>query len=259
MKVTVLGCGTSGGVPQVGLGWGDCDPAEPKNRRKRCSVLVECGNTTILIDTSPDCREQLLDVDVSRIDAVLYTHAHADHCHGIDEMRWVCVARGQALPVYSNAETIQQLEERFPYCFAPLSPGANGYIYKPLLDARIVEEGKVFRVKNLEIVPFEQDHGHSTTLGFRIGSFAYSTDVVNLDDAAFDALEGVDTWVVDALQLTAHPTHAHLDKTLSWIERVQPRHAVLTHMNTRMDYNSIKQSLPDGVEPGYDGLVLSPQ
>lgn len=254
MKVTVLGCGTSGGVPQVGLGWGDCDPAEPRNRRRRASILVEEAGTSILIDTSPDCREQLLDANVTHLDAILYTHAHADHCHGIDDLRWLCHAMGSEIPVYSDVETISALKHRFEYCFTPLDPKAGRYFYKPVLTPHIVNDN--FYINDLKVIPFIQDHGHSISLGFRIGKFAYSTDVVELSDDAFHILHGIDTWIVDALQPGEHPTHAHLDKTLRWINRVRPRHSVITHMNTRMDYQTLKDELPASVEPAYDGMVL---
>ncbi|WP_259779815.1 MBL fold metallo-hydrolase [Aestuariispira ectoiniformans] len=254
MKVTVLGCGTSGGVPQVGIGWGDCDPDEPRNRRRRASILVEVDDVTILIDTSPDCREQLLDANVRHLDAVLFTHAHADHCHGIDDLRWLCHAMKSEIPVYGDVETLSDLKHRFEYCFTPLDPKAGRYFYKPVLTPHIINDP--FEIKGIKIIPFIQDHGHSISLGFRIGNFAYSTDVVELSEDAFYVLHGIETWIVDALQLDEHSTHAHLDKTLNWINRVRPRHAIITHMNTRMDYQTLCKELPDHVEPAYDGLVL---
>jgi phosphoribosyl 1,2-cyclic phosphate phosphodiesterase len=252
VKVTVLGCGGSGGVPAVGNQWGVCDPANPKNRRRRCSVLVEEGAATLLIDTSPDCRAQLLDANVKRLDGVLYTHAHADHLHGIDELRGINRLMRRAVPIWADAATLQQIGERFGYTLKPLDPGSS--FYKPTLEPH--EITGPFRVAGLEIVPFQQDHGFSTTLGFRIGRFAYSTDVVELDDAAFAALAGIELWIVDCLRREPHPTHSHLDKTLRWIERLRPRRAILTHMDPVLDYASLAAELPDGVEPGYDGLVV---
>ena len=254
MKITILGCGTSGGVPQVGLGWGDCDPNEPRNRRKRASILVEEGGQTILVDTGPDCREQLLFAEVQRLDAIFYTHAHADHCHGIDDLRWLCHAMGEAIEIYGDKLTLEALQGRFDYCFTPLDPRANRYYYKPVLNPNVIQ-GPV-EIGPVTVKSFDQDHGHSISLGFRFGDFAYSTDVVRLNDAAFEALEGVDTWVVDALQHADHPTHANLEQALAWIERVKPRRAILTHMNTRMDYQWLVNNLPDGVEPAYDGMIL---
>lgn len=255
MRVTILGCGTSGGVPMLGVGWGDCDPQETKNRRRRSSVLVEVDGFNILIDTSPDCREQLLDANISRIDAVLYTHAHADHCHGIDDLRWICHAMGAPIPIFSDANTLKLLANRFDYAFDGLDEKAGRNYYKPVLIPNAIK-GE-FEFKGIKIQSFIQDHGHSTSLGYRIGDFAYSTDVWQLDDKAFDTLQGVKTWVVDALQLKPHPTHAHLERTLDWISHVKPESAILTHMNTHMDYQSLKHTLPTGVIPGHDGLILA--
>jgi phosphoribosyl 1,2-cyclic phosphate phosphodiesterase len=252
VKVTVLGCGGSGGVPAVGNRWGVCDPANPKNRRRRCSVLVEEGGTVLLIDTSPDCRAQLLDANVKRLDAVLYTHPHADHLHGIDELRGINRLMRRPVPIWANAATLDQIEERFGYALKPLDPGSS--FYKPTLEPH--EITGPFRVGAVDIVPFDQDHGFSTTLGFRIGGFGYSTDVVELDDRAFETLAGVEVWIVDCLRREPHPTHSHLDKTLRWIERLKPRRAILTHMDPVLDYASLGAELPQGVEPGYDGLTV---
>lgn len=251
MKVTLLGCGGSGGVPQIGNRWGACDPTNPKNRRRRCSVLVESGETILLIDTSPDCRAQLLDANVQRLDGVVYTHAHADHLHGIDELRGINRLMRRAVPIWADAATLKQIEARFGYTLRPLEPGSS--FYKPTLEPHEIRGP--FRVGELEIVPFEQDHGFSTTLGFRIGGFGYSTDVVELDEMAFEILAGVELWIVDCLRREPHTTHSHLEKTLRWIERVKPKRAILTHMDPVLDYETLRAELPDGVEPGYDGLV----
>jgi phosphoribosyl 1,2-cyclic phosphate phosphodiesterase len=252
MRVRILGCGGSGGVPLVGDVWGACDPAEPRNRRRRCSVLVEDGETTLLIDTSPDLREQLLDAGTKRLDAVLFTHAHADHLHGIDDLRSMNRLMRTPLPVYADAGTLTVIEERFKYVFRPLEEGAS--FYKPTLTPHKIEGD--FAVAGTRIVPFVQDHGFSKTLGFRIGGLGYSTDVVDLDEAAFAALAGIELWIVDCLRYEPHPTHSHLEKTLSWIARVRPRRAVLTHMDIPLDYATLRGKLPQGVEPGYDGLTL---
>jgi phosphoribosyl 1,2-cyclic phosphate phosphodiesterase len=252
VKVTLLGCGGSGGVPQIGNRWGACDPTNPKNRRRRCSVLVESGETILLIDTSPDCRAQLLDANVQRLDGVVYTHAHADHLHGIDELRGINRLMRRAVPIWADAGTLKQIETRFGYALKPLEPGSS--FYKPTLEPHEIQGP--FRVGELEIVPFEQDHGFSTTLGFRIGGFGYSTDVVELDEKAFEILAGVELWIVDCLRREPHTTHSHLEKTLRWIERVKPRRAILTHMDPVLDYETLRAELPDGVEPGYDGLVV---
>jgi phosphoribosyl 1,2-cyclic phosphate phosphodiesterase len=252
MRVRILGCGGSGGVPLIGGNWGACDPAEPKNRRRRCSLLVEHESATILIDTSPDLREQLLDAGTQRLDAVLYTHAHADHLHGIDDLRAINRLMRAPIAIYGDSGTLAAIEKRFGYVFKPIEPG--GSFYKPTAVPHAIEGP--FEIAGLPIVPFAQDHGFSTTLGFRIGPVAYSTDVVALDEAAFAALDGVVLWIVDCLRHEPHPTHSHLAKTLAWIARVKPRRAVLTHMDVGFDYRSLRRELPEGVEPGYDGLTV---
>lgn len=254
MKVTVLGCGPSWGVPRIGGDWGACDPANPRNRRRRVSILVEDGGSTILVDTSPDLRVQLLDAGVQRIDAVLFTHAHADHLHGIDDLRGVNRVMKAAIPTYATPATLAEINRRFGYVFAPLKPGLEGHYYKPVLAPHPIDGP--FIAAGMPVTPFVQDHGFSQTLGFRFGRFAYSTDVIALDDAAFQALAGIDTWVVDCIRRTPHVTHSHVDRTLEWIDRVRPRRAVLTHMDETLDYETLRQTLPPGVEPGFDGLVI---
>ena len=252
MRVTVLGCGASTGVPTIGPNWGRCDPTDPRNRRRRVSVLVEIGRVVILIDTSPDLREQLLDAGVTRLDAVVVTHAHADHLHGIDDLRSVNRLMQRPIPLYADAKTLTEIGQRFGYVLKPISE--PGRYYKPtLMPHEIVGP---FEIEGVPVVPFRQDHGFSTTLGLRIGSFAYSTDVIELDDTAFAAIEGVGLWIVDCLRREPHPTHSHLEKTLSWIARVHPHRAVLTHMDQSMDYCELSTELPRGVEPGQDGLVI---
>ena len=254
MKVTILGCGSSGGVPTVGGGWGDCDPAEPRNRRMRASILVEQDGTSLLVDTSPDCRAQLLAAEVTRLDAVLFTHAHADHTHGIDELRWINVAMKADLPAHMDPVTLDRIRTRFGYAFEPLRPEAGGYYYKPTLTPMTIDGP--FRIGKIDVIPFEQDHGRSTTLGFRFGKIAYSTDLVDLNQTARDTLAGVDTWIVDAFRRDPHPTHTHLAQTLTWIEDIKPRRAVITHMGSALDYRTLCDEVPDGVEPAYDGLVV---
>ncbi|HEV2302863.1 MAG TPA: MBL fold metallo-hydrolase [Stellaceae bacterium] len=252
MRVTVLGCGPSTGVPTIGRNWGRCDPNDPRNRRRRVSLLVEAGASVILIDTSPDLREQLIDAGVRRLDAVLLTHAHADHLHGIDDLRSVNRLMRGPIALYLDAEALAEIKSRFGYVFGPLPP--DGRFYKPILVPH--EISGPFSVNGLKVVPFTQDHGFSTTLGFRIGSIGYSTDVTELDESAFAALAGIELWVVDCLRREPHPTHSHLEKTLSWIERVRPRRAVLTHMDQSLDYAELARELPPGVEPGRDGLAI---
>lgn len=252
MKVTVLGCGASWGVPALGPDWGRCDPAEPRNRRRRCSLLVESRGATLLIDTAPDLREQLLDAGVARIDAVLLTHAHADHLHGIDDLRMAKQLSEQAIPFYAAADALAEVERRFGYVLRPPMPGKP--LYRPALAGRVIDGP--FSAAGLTVVPFAQNHGRVVTLGFRIGPVGYSTDVTELDEAAFVALAGVDLWIVDCFRRAPHPTHSHLAKTLAWIDRVRPRRALLTHMDQSLDYRELAAELPSGVEPAYDGLAV---
>lgn len=254
MIVTMLGCGPSWGVPRIGGEWGRCDPAEPKNRRRRVSVLVEAAGKTLLIDTSPDLRQQLLDAEVRSIDAVLFTHAHADHLHGIDDLRSVNRLMRRELPVYADAKTLAEIRTRFGYVLEPV-PGAGRHgFYKPELEPVAIDGP--FQAAGIEVTPIAQDHGFSATLGFRIGGFAYSTDVVRLDERAFAALAGIEVWIVDCMRREPHVTHSHLAQTLAWIARVKPRRAVLTHMDESLDYATLARELPPGVEPGHDGLKL---
>jgi phosphoribosyl 1,2-cyclic phosphate phosphodiesterase len=253
VKVTILGCGPSWGVPRIGGDWGTCDPANPKNRRRRASVLVEEGGSIVLVDTSPDLREQLLDAGVRGLDAVLYTHAHADHLHGIDDLRMVNRLIRKPLPVYATAQTLAQIRERFGYVFGPVPDPAKVGFYKPVLEPHEIDGP--FTAAGLVVTPVMQDHGFSQTLGFRIGRFAYSTDVIRMDEPALATLAGIELWIVDCLRREPHVTHSHLENTLDWIAKVRPRRAILTHMEESLDYEELRRSLPDGVEPGYDGLV----
>ncbi len=248
----MLGCGSSGGVPLLGPDWGHCDPINPKNRRRRVSVLVEEGDTAILLDTSPDLRAQLLDARVQRLDAVVWTHHHADHMNGIDDLRPLNRLMKAPIDVYGSASTLAHIRQSFGYVFEPVAPDA--VFYKPYLVPH--EITGPFRVGGLTVTPFQQDHGFSTTLGFRIGDFAYSTDVKSLDEQAFAALAGVELWIVDCLRDAPHPTHSHFAQTMDWIRRVKPRRAVFTHMNHEADYQTWAMRLPPGVEPGYDGLAI---
>jgi phosphoribosyl 1,2-cyclic phosphate phosphodiesterase len=248
VRITVLGCGTSGGVPRIGNFWGACNPANPKNRRRRVSIAVEQGATRLIVDTSPDLREQCLDADINRLDGVLYTHDHADHTHGIDDLRGLSWAMGGRVPVYGNQVTLDTLMQRFDYVFV------SKHGYPAICEQRLIDGP--FQVGEIPVVPFEQTHGDIKSIGYRFGKAAYSTDLNRLDDAAFEALAGIDLWIVDALRYEPHPTHAHLDLTLGWIERVKPKRAVLTHMTWDMDYETLKRQLPAGIEPAYDGMVL---
>lgn len=252
MRVTILGCGASGGVPLISGEWGVCDPQNPKNRRLRASIAVEKKGTTVLVDTSPDLREQCLSVGIQRIDAVLYTHDHADHTHGIDDLRPFRYRDKMPIPIYGNSETIAFLKRRFSYAFPVEEMRPD--IYRSFVCANIIEGP--FQVGTISVIPFIQGHGYSSSIGYRFENIAYSTDVVDLDDAAFETLEGIDTWVVDCIAMDPRPTHSHLAKTLEWIERVKPRRAYLTHLSHYLDYDKLMQILPDGVEVAYDGLVI---
>lgn len=250
MRVTILGCGTAGGVPQIGGEWGVCDPDEPRNRRLRPSILVEQGEARLLVDASPDLRFQALRAGFDRLDAVLFTHAHADHTNGIDDLRYVVRRMGHRIDTYADGRTLRDLTARFGYIFGQ----ADQKLYPPILNGRVIDGP--FEVAGLPIVPFTQTHGPIDTLGFRFGPIAYSTDLMDLPDAAFAALEGVEVWIVDALSPHPHPTHSHLEQTLEWIERVKPKRAILTHMNVTMDYATVARLTPDHVEPAYDGMVI---
>jgi phosphoribosyl 1,2-cyclic phosphate phosphodiesterase len=261
LKITILGCGSSGGVPRAGGDWGGCDPAEPKNRRRRCSILVQQGmagaSTDVLVDTAPDLREQLLAVGLKRLDAVLFTHDHADQCHGIDDLRGYAYAMRRLIAVHLDESTAETLMVRFGYCFA--TPAGSTYppILKPYLIRRPFAP---FAIEGpggaLPIRPFDQEHGQTRSLGFRFGPLAYTSDCNGMPEESFAALEGVECWIVDALRYTPHPTHAHLDQTLGWIGRVKPKRAILTNLHIDMDYNALKAKLPPGIEPAYDGMVV---
>lgn len=260
MKVTLLGTGGSAGVPMIGGpdgggDWGQCDPAEPRNRRTRSSIVVEGSqNQRVLVDTSPDMRSQLLDCRVPSVDAIVFTHAHADHITGIDDVRILNRIAKRPLPAYATAETLEEITRRFGYAFRPWDPP---HFYRPVLQANPVAFGDVLSVGGLSIRVFGQSHGRTTTLGLRIGAFGYSTDVVELDAAAMDALAGVDTWVVDCfLRADTHWTHANLATVMDWVNRLRPRRTILTHMGTEMDWAWMQANLPSGIEPGYDGMVL---
>jgi len=251
MKVTVLGCGSSGGVPLIGNNWGNCDPTHRRNRRTRVSILVETSETTLIVDTSPDMREQLLGCELKKLDAVLFTHAHADHCHGIDELRSINWLTQKAVDIFADPLTMAELKERFAYIFNRTG-GTN--FYRPAVVPHEVE-GE-FVVGDLAITAIPQNHGNVTSMGYRFGDLTYSTDVHNFEASAFEALRGTKIWIVDCVREEPHPTHSHLSQTLKWIAEIKPERAYLTHMNHTMDYANILAKLPAGVEPAYDGLVI---
>jgi phosphoribosyl 1,2-cyclic phosphate phosphodiesterase len=223
VKITILGCGGAGGVPTLSQGWGACDPANPRNRRRRASILVQDGHTTVLVDASPDIREQLLDAGVNRLDGVIFTHAHADHIHGLDELREVNRVMRAPIDVYADAETLRALETRFAYAFEPIAPGKP--FFKPWLVAHDIGDGAAenFMIKTLSVTTFRQDHGYMPSLGLRFADAVYSTDLVRLNDATTAAARDAKLWIVDAFTDVPHPTHSHLDQTLAWIAALKPR------------------------------------
>lgn len=234
-------------------GWADLDRDNPRNLRRRPSILVEDDAGTVLVDTSPDLRMQLLDARVWDIDAIVYTHAHADHVNGIDDIRALNIRHGGPIDAYASAETFEILKSRFPYVFEPYPPGGPQF-WRPCIAPHAVSGD--FTAAGMEIRSFEQEHGRMTSLGLRFGPFAYSTDVKTLGEEAFEILEGIEVWMVDALNVNPHPTHSHVAQTLEWVERVRPRRTILTHMSHRMDYARLAAILPEGVEPGFDGMVI---
>ncbi len=258
LRFTILGCGSSGGVPRLGGHWGACDPANPKNQRRRCSMLVELIDgdaiTRILIDTSPDLRQQMLDAGVGKLDAVLYTHEHADHVHGLDDLRMIVFNQRRRLPVWADAKTAQSLTSRFDYAFVQ----PEGSPYPPILDLRLIDGPVTIPGAGGAITarPFLVNHGSIDALGFRIGPLAYLPDVAKMTDAGWTAVEGAQCWVLDALRYDPHPTHTHLAQSLEWIERSGVPAAVITNMHIDLDYERVKAETPDHVTPAFDGMQI---
>ncbi|OIP87014.1 MAG: phosphoribosyl 1,2-cyclic phosphodiesterase [Rhodobacterales bacterium CG2_30_65_12] len=258
LTCTILGCGSSGGVPRIGGHWGDCNPDNPKNARRRCSLLVSRtaaqGTTRVLIDTSPDLRAQLLDAGVGEIDAVLYTHSHADHVHGIDDLRQVVFNNGQRMPVWADGATQDALLSRFGYAFVQ----PEGSSYPPILDLHTIKGDVTITGAGgpITLTPFEVEHGSIDALGFRIGDLAYLPDVSDIPDATWPSLMGLDCFILDALRRKPHPTHAHLARALQWLERSGARRGVLTNLHIDMDYDDVLAETPDHVIPAHDGLVI---
>ncbi|AUW58589.1 MBL fold metallo-hydrolase [Sphingobium sp. SCG-1] len=251
LKVTLLGCGTSSGVPRIGNDWGTCDPTEPRNARTRASILIESSTTRILVDTSPDMRGQLLAAGVVEIDAILWTHDHADHCHGIDDVRQLFHHAGSPVPGYARRQTLDLLRQRFAYAFE----GREGY--PSTIDGRIMPD--TFVIGDIAIATVDQPHGSIYSTGFRFDyggkTIAYATDFHEITGEMLEMYRGVDIWIADALRVRPHPTHAHLAQTLTAIQGAKPGRAILTHMDHSMDYHVLRAMLPAGVEPGYDGMV----
>jgi phosphoribosyl 1,2-cyclic phosphate phosphodiesterase len=254
MRVTILGCGGSAGVPLIGCDCAVCCSSNPKNNRTRASILLQDADFALLVDAGPDIRQQSLRENIRHLDAVFFTHAHADHCHGIDELRSFNYLADKPLDCYSDRVTLAELKGRFGYVFLPPVPG---WYRAALTPHELQMQNAPQQIGPWEVVVFRQQHGRVHSLGLRVGNFAYSTDVTDLDEAAFAALTGVDVWVVDCLRTEPAPTHAHLARTLEWIERVKPKRAILTHMSHEFEYESLAGALPAGVEPGYDGLVIT--
>jgi phosphoribosyl 1,2-cyclic phosphate phosphodiesterase len=259
-NVTILGSGSSGGVPRPALGWGACDPRNPRNRRRRTSLLVErrngAGVTRILVDTSPDLREQLLDAEVDWLDAVLFTHEHADHTHGIDDLRGLFIHRRRRVDVYLDEPTSKAVRARFGYCFeAPA-----GSEYPPIVTEHRLRPGSAVTVTGeggpITALPVLQEHGDISSLGFRFGPLAYSCDLSGLPEASVAALAGTQLWIVDALRYQPHPSHFSVDDALAWIERIKPGRAILTNLHSDLDYEELRSKLPAHVEPAFDGLKL---
>ena len=260
LKFTILGCGSSGGVPRAALGWGDCNPQNPKNRRRRTSLLVErraaSGITRVLVDTSPDLREQLLDAEVDWLDAVFYTHAHADHTHGIDDLRSLVIKHRRRVDVYLDEPTGRALHARFGYCFRS-PPGSE---YPPIVTEHRLAAGRPVTVEGeggtVTALPFLQEHGSIASVGFRFGALAYSCDLSGLPAESIAALKGVDVWVVDALRYRPHPSHFSVDDALGWIDRIKPARTILTNLHSDLDYDALRARVPRHVEPAYDGLTI---
>ena len=261
VTLTILGCGSSAGVPRPALGWGACDPNNPKNRRRRCSLLAERrsdrGVTRIVIDTSPDLREQLIDAEVDHIDAVFLTHEHADQTHGIDDLRSVVLHQRRRIPVYLNQSTARDILSRFSYCF--VSP--EGSDYPPMLDGHSIEAGesRTIEGKGGEVMlsAFILRHGSIPALGYRIGAAAYTPDVSDIPVESWPSLEHLDLWIIDGLRYAGHPSHFSVNDALSWIERFKPKQAVITNLHSDLDYEVLRQGLPTGVVPAHDGMRLT--
>jgi phosphoribosyl 1,2-cyclic phosphate phosphodiesterase len=262
LTFTILGCGSSMGVPRVALGWGQCDPNNPKNRRRRCSLLVERSSpqghkTRVLVDCSPDLRAQLLDAEIDWLDGVLITHEHADHTHGIDDLRPLFVRKRQRVPLYMDEPTSRAMHARFGYCFMT-PPGSE---YPPIAAEHRLVPGEPVAVEGqggtIDVLPILQDHGDIPSLGFRFGNVAYSADIKNLPPESVAAMAGLDVWIVDALRKTPHPSHLNLDEALALIGRIKPKRAILTNLHADMDYEQLRRQLPAHVEPACDGMTIS--
>ena len=255
MKITMLGCGSSTGIPFIGCDCALCTSPNPKNKRMRVSILIEINGKNLLVDTSPDLREQALRFGIKQIDAVLYTHDHADHTHGIDELRSFNYLTNETIPIYCDQATADSLAKRFDYALKP----KPDYWYRPSLEVHILPEAEVGNqlVENTPITYFKQQHGKIQTLGFRVGNFAYSTDVNMLPGCSLEALKGLDVWIVDCQGYGKFFSHASLETTLGWVELIKPKQTIFTHMGHEFEYEKLASELPPGIVPGYDGLTIT--
>ncbi len=260
LTFTILGCGSSGGVPRIGGHWGDCDPTNPRNRRRRCSLLIERetaeGKTTVLVDTSPDMREQLLSADVGALDAVVYTHSHADHVHGIDDLRMVVFNMRQRIPVWADGATQNDLLSRFGYAFVQPQDSP----YPPILDLHTIDDAD-FTISgaggDITLTPIRVDHGSIDALAFRVNDVVYMPDVAEIYDTAWPQLADMKCFIIDALRRSPHPTHAHLEKALEWIAKLAPERAVLTNMHIDLDHAVVDEETPDHITPAFDGMKIT--
>lgn len=261
LRLTILGCGSSPGVPRLNGDWGNCDPANPKNRRMRAAALVERikangARTTVAIDTGPDFRTQMLLASVKHIDAVVYTHAHADHIHGIDDLRTFVIGRDRLMDIHADGPTMERLKQGFGYCFKT-PPGSS---YPPILRPHLIDHHQPFSVEGeggaLSFEPLPQVHGDIVSLAFRLGQLAYCPDVSDFPVPTAARLRDLDVLIIDALQYRTHPSHFSLSEALSWIERLAPKRAVLTHMHVPLDYKAVQAETPDNVEPAFDGMII---
>ncbi len=261
VTVTILGCGSSGGVPRPASGWGECDPAEPRNRRRRCAILIEKrgrkGTTTVLVDAGPDLREQLISAGVTSLDAVVLTHEHADHSHGIDDLRPVVLHMRRMVDVHMDGVTSAVMLQRFRYIFESL-PGSS---YPPIAQRREIEAGRPFVVEGdggaLQVLPIEVVHGDIAALAIKVGQLVYMPDVSGIPDAVLADLQDLDVWIIDALRHRPHPSHFSLSDALGWIMRMKPRQAVLTNLHTDLDYATLASSVPEGVHVAHDGMTIT--
>lgn len=260
LRFTILGCGSSPGVPRINGDWGNCDPANPRNRRTRAAAIFElvaaAGVTRVAVDTGPDFRQQMIAARVESLDAVVYTHAHADHIHGIDDLRGYFLSQRKRIDIYADATTLARMREGFDYCFrTPV-----GSSYPPILEPWEIEAYKPFEILgeggSIQFEPLLQHHADIMSLGFRVGPVAYCPDVSDYPNRTLDRLHGLELLVIDALQYNRHPSHFSLEQALDVIDRVKPRRAVLTHMHIPLDYETVMRETPDHVEPAYDGMVI---